>query len=631
MDDRFRQIIGRFKNKVSVDVDTSLNVGLETTTRLVKTNANPINSIIGQDDQFELERDESSLYRINGRLNIITANELTKGNDTYRSTVDEDWDPLFDVFESPIGSGTYVKTPNNWIQQICYPSDKDESFPVWDTNKPISFGLKVESLDTNNPSGNRGLLVVNTIQKHKLSEGDYIHINYINGDINYQGIHKVFELGHNGQDTETSVTLDTSFKGGNGTYGNMMYIKRVVNSSDNDAQYRNSDTINTFINSDITGGTNNTDYIKITTVNEHGLGVNDYVEIRKGGTSFIKGLHIVQSVIDNFNYTIKSNETIPSANGYTYRRMDGTPSDYYVRYFELLTGNDYEMYPASYGSSIYPETSYNEFGISNGTWLFHLNKDLNTGGLISHRNGIVNELQVCMLKRSGSLPYDWSDVTSHWDFNYRIANTTTGVPNGIDATRLELVSKNVNGGVGTIEKGLRRTLTTVGSKYIGDISEYNRKEVKERVITDVIFRFGIRSGIINNNNTLVAGTISENPDLIDGTETETTANSNLEGYYYKPFKKVEVRKFSNYIENADPEDNVVGIPADFELYSDGSMAWRDLLQDGFIEESTNGVDWPFLNGRHHIYLNHCVYVRRQSPYVVIDQSGIITINPKNAC
>ncbi len=110
MDDRIKQIIGRYKNKVSTDEDTNLNLTIENTTRVIKPNANPINSIIGVDEQFELERNESSLHRILGRLNVITANELTQGNSTFRSTEELDWDPLFTEFYN---GTSVVRTPNN--------------------------------------------------------------------------------------------------------------------------------------------------------------------------------------------------------------------------------------------------------------------------------------------------------------------------------------------------------------------------------------------------------------------------------------------------------------------------------------------------------------------------------------
>jgi hypothetical protein len=410
-----------------------------------------------------------------------------------------------------------------------------------------------------------------------------------------------------------------------------MFLNRVVDSSDDDVWYNNNNTLVSFTNTDITGGTSNTNYVSVTTPNEHGLGVNGYVEMRNPNGSLMNGFHRVHAVIDDFKFTIQPPNVISSVMGLTYRRMDGTPSDYYVREFELLTGNDYETYPAAFSSNIYPETSVSEFGVANKTYLFNLTKDINTGALVSHRGGIVNELKMCMLKRSGANPYDWSNVTSHWDFNSLVANTTTTVDLGNGSTGIETVSVNNTSGTGSIVKNTPKTLTQVGSKYIGDIVEYNRKEVKEKIITEVIFRFGLENGILTNNN------IPTDPILTSGGETETSGPVNgiplkdLEGYYYKPFKTMEIRKFSNFIEKADPEDVIEGIPSDYELYPDGSRGWRDLLTNGFIEEGTNGVDWPFLNGRHYLYMNNYIYIRRQNPYVVIDQSGIISVNPKNVC
>jgi len=617
MDDRIRQIIGRHKNKISTDDNTNINLTIDNTTRLIKPNANPINSVVSVDDQFDLERDESSLYRITGKLNLMTANELTQGNSdgSIRSTEELDWDPLFSEFYN---GNDIVKTPNNWLLQMCYPSDIVVDYNMWgddNEHKPISLGMRVESLSTNNPSGNRSLLVVKTTQTHKLSEGDYIHLNDRVNNNQYQGIHKVFEVGENGGDMGTKITLETTYKGGT---TNEMFLNRVTNSSDDDVVYRGSTSLIAFNNTDVNGGSTNTDYVKVTTPTEHGLGVNGFVEMRNPNGGLMNGFHRVHTVIDGYNYVIQPPNVVSSVVGYTYKRMDGTPSEYYIRRFELLTGNDYDTYPAAFSSSIYPETSVSEFGVANKTYLFNLSKDINTGALISHRGGVVNELKMCMLKRSGTNPYNWSNVTSHWDFNRVLANTTNGI---------ETVSVNKPNGTGSIVKNTPKTITQEGSKYMGDIVEYNRKEIKEKIITDVIFRFGLESGVLTNNN------IPENPTLLNGVETETTIGplKDLEGYYYKPFRSIDVKKFSKMIERADPEDVIDGIPNDYEEYPNGSKGWRDLLTNGFIEEGDNGVDWPFVNGRHYIHINHYTYIRRQNPYVVLDQSDIITVNPKNAC
>ena len=181
MDDKIRQILGSSKNKVSVNTDVNTSITLNSTTRLIKPNTNPINTVVNVDTQYQLERNESNLFRVLGRLNIITSNDLTKGNKSkgVRGAEDLDWNPLFTEYYN---GESVVNSPTNWVLQLLYPSDRNPDFNVWgDSNKfrPISLGMKVSSLTSNNPSGNRSLLVVETKQKHNLSEGDYIHLNSV--------------------------------------------------------------------------------------------------------------------------------------------------------------------------------------------------------------------------------------------------------------------------------------------------------------------------------------------------------------------------------------------------------------------------------------------------------------------
>ena len=136
-------------------------------------------------------------------------------------------------------------------------------------------------------------------------------------------------------------------------------------------------------------------------------------------------------------------------------------------------------------------------------------------------------------------------------------------------------------------------MATQGSLYMGDFIDYNSKEIKERVISEVIHRFGIQT------------------------------NPNNEGYYYKPFKKLDIRRYSDIIETAEPDEIVIDVPGNYVTYADGSYAWRDLLTIGYFEEGFNGVDYPFVNGSHYFYFNHNLYVRRQKPPILIEQDDIV--------
>jgi hypothetical protein len=136
----------------------------------------------------------------------------------------------------------------------------------------------------------------------------------------------------------------------------------------------------------------------------------------------------------------------------------------------------------------------------------------------------------------------------------------------------------------------------------GAKSALHCKEIKERTIAEVIHLFG------------------------NDSDTTTT-----ERYYYKPFKKIKLRVYSETIETAGPNEVMVDIPDNYVTYADGSIAWRDLLTIGYMEGGINGVEYPFVNGAHYIYTNNNLYIRRQIPPNPIDQNGVkfsLNINEK---
>jgi hypothetical protein len=79
------------------------------------------------------------------------------------------------------------------------------------------------------------------------------------------------------------------------------------------------------------------------------------------------------------------------------------------------------------------------------------------------------------------------------------------------------------------------------------------------------------------------------------------------GWVYDPLADYQLKKWSSYIETADP--SVLGIPY-WAQDVDGLMVWRELLDIGYFEdvEQTLGVDYPFLNGKHYINIDKTIAV-----------------------
>jgi hypothetical protein len=597
-------LIGKDRYKLSKNFNTNVQLLLEGKTKPL-TEYNVID-IVNQQDLFLKERDECKIYRLNGKLNIYTSNVLTP------DALSEFWDPLF--------YGNPPVSPTNWLMQITFPSEKDPNYTIQSrtpsgtvTPSKAFRGLQYKSLGSITINSNNYLTILG-VQRHGLTEGEYIYLYSNSFNNQLQGLHRVKSIGIDGQNLKTDLTLETIVDNINipTGYGNFI---RVFEPSFDDTTFNNSGNISLTTTCDISGNTNGVyqpneeRYLKITTTNNHELLVNNFVEIKTNNISALNGLWRVYNVINQTSFVIKLDLGLSKGTTITYslpypnfRIMNGTPCEYYIRKFEILTTNKYEVYPCAFSTNIYDNISQPEIGTANDTWLFHFNQDIDLKNIVDHRGGEVSELYYTIIKRSGKNPYDWSHVTSDWDFNSLTTNTSNG---------LEIISLNNQSGVGSVEKFSARTETLdsfgeiqqiKGDMYVGDFIEYNSKELVEKTIAEVIHRFG------RNNS------------------------PNGEGYFYKPFKKLEIRRYSEVIETAPVDEIVINLPGNYETYSDGSIAWKDLLSVGFFENGTNGVDYPFVNKIHYYYFNHNLYVRRQVPPTLIDQSEVnIVVNTIEEC
>lgn len=586
-------ILGSRRYKLAKNQDTNIQLDVENKSKSLTEYQ--IIDIVNQNQVFLDEREKSKKYRFSGKFNLYTSNVLSSGSTNYVNGVftDNAWSPMF--YGSPI-----PKSPNNWLMQITYPSDSlhDYIINARVNNTIISSeayrGLQYQKLDFTTETNDDYLTVIG-IQNHNLEENEYVYVCGLNNT--FQGIFQIKNLGINGQDLKKSLTLDVIVDPNTVTSGYGNFI-RIVEASVDDLNFNNPSNFLFATATDIDGspfgtyGTNETRYVKIKTQQPHNLLVNNFVDIRTNTVSLLNGVWRIYNIIggvDSTEFIIRLNLNVPKGTVITpsttpkYRLLNGTPSEYYVRKFEVLTSNKYEVYPCAFSSNIYPDVADYKLGVANNVWLFHFNEDVDVSRLKSNRNGPISEVHYGVIKRAGKNPYDWSHVVADWDFNYKSTNVANG---------LEFISKYNTSGIGSIEKVSGRTeyidnngeiQVINGSKYIGDFVDFNSKELKERVISEVIHRFGVNS------------------------------DANGEGYYYKPFKRLEIRAYSNIIETADAGEIMVDIPENYVTYADGSIAWRDLLTIGYFEENVNGVDYPFLNNAHYFYFNNNVFIRRQNP------------------
>jgi hypothetical protein len=123
-------------------------------------------------------------------------------------------------------------------------------------------------------------------------------------------------------------------------------------------------------------------------------------------------------------------------------------------------------------------------------------------------------------------------------------------------------------------------LPTTASTVYGNLVEYTKTNFIEETIQEQEY-------YVNGNY--------KNESLVDKTII----------LKYKPFHKIVLREFSENSELVYSGTTNVIIPSYSVLIENTqNYLWRDILDYGFIEpESLNGVDNPFVNGRHYVYTN----------------------------
>jgi hypothetical protein len=527
--DRIRRLLTSKTAKLAQDTNT--NIGVDFTSNAKPFSDPNLVDIINQNEVFQEEREEATKYRIYGNVKVITTNELSP------TATDSHW----------------ALTKSNWEVQILYPSNKDYNYIInsrkgTETNGEAFRGVPLETQfiygDTN-----RNKLAIQTNMKHNLQPLDYVYV-YGEATYNNKGIHRVEKLGDaNGENINYNFVTSTIMEDSQLTssLGNLI---KIVNPSENDIKYNNPLTISS--------RSATVDGLTTLTSTDHQVVVDDYVEIRSL-VGAMNSIFLVKEIVDGNNFKIElGGQTTSSLSNTTFRRLDGTPSEYYVRKFEIINSSDYDTHKTAFSKSIYPKTLQNNLGVGNEVYSYQLNRDIDVGDFTSHRGGKLTELYAGFIKVSGG--FDWSWVVSDWEDNYK--STTND-------KSMELVSST-----DTTQKNL-------GDEYIGDFVEFNRETLTESTINETIHRF--------------------------------TQNGNGDGYYLKPFKKLQIRVYSNNKEKSLKEENIINLPSDTITLPNGDRVWKDILSIGHFEEATNGVDYPFKNNSHYFYNNNILYVRVQNP------------------
>ena len=625
-DYKIKYIAPSKKYALALEAQTFIPIDLNSKKALTESDNNIF--VINALEETNIERNQTTKYRIQGKLEIITDNTL---QDAWSNTPipDDAWTPETNNLDKSF-------IPRNWLLNITYPASIDDTKElvtggvnntntqdVYFTTKAYE-GFQIKELEPYNYKSGITNILIRTSQKHGINIiDDYIYIspklyNQQNGiPLNtYLGFHKILDFEPNNEEygliLDTEYVVPTTLLAGTPIVAPFLGVgKRVFEPSSNDIIFADTTEVTQIEVTNITGGTTgDLIYTKIFSPS-HFLRPNDFVEIRLFGTTVypdtqlgMPNLYKVVSTPSTDTFVIKYE--FPTLNTSTtqgpfnfnlnYRYSDGVVSEYYYRVNKILTeAKDYEVYKAAYSMNIFTDNYINN------VFLFHFDKDIDVGGLVDNLGRPLSQLYLTTVKRGGNgctqnyvdqgncngEVYDgfnnFSDNNQILDSNRTFTPISSSSPTNINT--ISFWQNNDPNKAGTI-KG-------INAEYYNDFVEYNRAFLDERVLAETLGKFGPTRVYNNGGNTLYS--------------------SSKEGYTYKIHDEIRIRYFSTSIETAQNRPNEI-FPDYAQVNNDGTVSWRDLLSIGFFEPSENGgvgVDYPFVNSKHYLFGEHPIYIRKQ--------------------
>jgi hypothetical protein len=344
----------------------------------------------------------------------------------------------------------------------------------------------------------------------------------------------------------------------------------------------------------------------------HNLNIGDTVKIT--GTNDYDGTHtVVRLGLDNgdlkdyyFVIELPISGSV-STNSRMKRVVNGFESDYYFRIFKkiktinkpIIEKDDCDVYKLAFSENVFNDDIVQ----------FVFNEDIDITGLVDNLDRPLSELYLTRVKTSSNglftrvssgieTPYIQDLKDSKIKLHLRDIPAINLIHNG---------GNNQNSLPFPTHNPLEYKVDMdINNEFYGDLVEYNKIEVQEIILADVSHRFNTKNRETETNFSYYR-TVGFNP---------TTETINLgprqEGYFYKAHQLIRIRDFSPYVELGD--SSTVGIPSYAVKLDDGRYLWRDLLSIGYNQSDEKALDYPFLNGSHYMHLNDCFYVRRQDAF-----------------
>jgi hypothetical protein len=380
--------------------------------------------------------------------------------------------------------------------------------------------------------------------------------------------------------------------------------------------------------------TGNTNTFILTSPVPHGLSSGEYI-ILNGNTYYVNS--VGNSIYDSENYVIvlnKSQFTLADANTLngslvvTGKRcldrnnVSGTTSTYYVRKHKTLTDTSgYILDNVGFENPIFEHERKLLIENSNGvndvlvernrpeSVLFDFKEPLVLSGLTNNLGLTPTEVFITTIFRNQNGYFDYPPKVGY-KFNFH--------DSWIDEHFDGATSKETNIDSDTFTKsGFTFTYgeeIPTGTTLVGDFVEYNKKEIKERVISGTFHKIYNPTTLFDYGQT-------------DSEVYSGATGTNPIGLYYQVHHRVKLRELSPYLETAKT-NQIYNLPENTVYDKDENVwRWRDLYSHGYIDPNGFGTNFPYVNNIHYIKNEINLYLRNER-YYTNKQNGVASFNSR---
>jgi hypothetical protein len=241
--------------------------------------------------------------------------------------------------------------------------------------------------------------------------------------------------------------------------------------------------------------------------------------------------------------------------------------------------------------------------------LYDFKEPLVLSGLTNNLGYTPTEVYVTTIFRNGNGYFDYPPKIGY-KFNFH----NTWIDEHFDGN--DTKETNISGSTFTRESITFTSGTTlpIGTVLTGAYVEYNRKELKERIISEAYHKFTNPTSIFDFNQ--------DTPSVY-----EKASGTNMFGLYYQAHNRVKLRELSPYTESAKTND-ILNLPEN-TLYdaTEDVWRWRDLYDHGYVDIDGYGTDFPFVNNIHYVKKDINFYLRNEKNYNN-KQDGLIDFNKR---